>query len=126
MFNRREIFCAFAAFIGGSIVATIGLDKMSGAPDPNFEAGRIARAGLPVFAMCAVFFGANISVIGFCQSVEDALHTTVLTLLRGIVLLVPAFMLLPRLGHWWGVWASIPGSEAATLLIIIVMAIVIT
>lgn len=65
---------------------------------------------------------ANISVIGFCQSVEDAVRATVLTLLRGVVFVVPAFMLLPRLGLWWGVWASIPVSEAATLLVIIVMA----
>lgn len=65
---------------------------------------------------------ANISVIGFCQSVEDAVRATVLTLLRGVVFVVPAFTLLPRLGLWWGVWASIPVSEAATLLVIIVMA----
>lgn len=110
------------------LIATAGISVGSDAIvtmfiDPDCEAGLLARSGLPVFAMCAVFFGANISVIGFCQSVEDAMRATALTLLRGVILLVPAFMLLPRLGQWWGVWASIPVSEAATLLVIIVMAI---
>ncbi|MDE5555247.1 MAG: hypothetical protein K2J10_08715 [Muribaculaceae bacterium] len=67
-------------------------------------------------------FAANISVIGFCQSVEDAVRATVLTLLRGVVFVVPAFMILPSFGQWWGAWAAISVSEAATLMVIVAMA----
>ena len=90
--------------------------------DPSCEAGRLAAKGLPVFAICAVFFAANIAVIGYCQSVEDAWRATLLTLLRGVILVVPAFLLLPQTGYWWGIWAAIPASEAMTLIVIIVMA----
>ncbi|MDE5568505.1 MAG: MATE family efflux transporter [Muribaculaceae bacterium] len=91
--------------------------------DPDCEAGRLASAGLPVYALCAVFFAANIAVIGYCQSVEDAWRATLLTLLRGVIFVVPAFLLLPLTGLWWSIWAAIPVSEAMTLIVIGFMAV---
>ncbi len=121
-FSVSLIVAVVCGLIAASGIA-LGADSIvSMFIDPDCEAGMLARSGLPVFAMCAVFFAANISVIGFCQSVENALFATMLTLLRGVVLLVPAFMLLPRLGQWWCLWAAIPVSEASTLIVIIVMA----
>ena len=128
--NSKRVYKAFkvsliVAIVCGLIAAScisFGADIIVGLfIDPDCEAGLLARAGLPVFAMCAVFFAANISVIGFCQSVENAVQATILTLLRGVVVIVPAFLLLPTLGYWWGVWAAIPVSEALTLVVIMIM-----
>ena len=85
---------------------------------PDCPAGRLATAGLPVYSVCALFFAVNISFIGYYQSIEKALKAMVLTLMRGIVVLVPMFLLLPRIAPDWGVWAAIPLSEASTLAII--------
>lgn len=82
------------------------------------EAGRIAADGLPLFALCAVFFSVNIAFIGYFQSIEKATASTIYTLLRGIVLLVPCFILLPKVIGTNGLWLAIPAAEMLTLTII--------
>lgn len=87
--------------------------------DPDCAAGRLAVAGLPVYAVCAVFFAVNISFIGYYQSIERGMKAMVFTLMRGIVVLVPMFVFLPRLLPEYGLWAAIPASEAVTLVAIL-------
>lgn len=87
--------------------------------DPACVAGRLAVAGLPIYALCAIFFAINIAFIGYYQSIESAGRATLFTLMRGIVVLVPMFLLLPAINPSWGVWAAIPASEALTLLAIL-------
>lgn len=82
------------------------------------EAGRIATDGLPLFALCAVFFSVNIAFIGYFQSIEKATASTIYTLLRGIVLLVPCFILLPKIVGIHGLWLAMPTAEIPTLTII--------
>ncbi|MBD5221442.1 MAG: MATE family efflux transporter [Bacteroidales bacterium] len=84
---------------------------------PECEAGRLATAGLPVFAIAAIFFAINIAFIGYYQSIKRASIALLLTLLRGVILLIPLFLLLPRLFPSWGVWAAIPAAEMLTLAI---------
>lgn len=86
--------------------------------DPGCAAGRLACAGLPVYATCAIFFSINISFIGYYQSIEKAFKAMIFTLMRGVVFLVPLFSIMPALFPSWGIWAAIPASEALTLLII--------
>lgn len=87
--------------------------------DPDCSAGKLACQGLPVYATCALFFAVNISFIGYYQSIEKAFKAMVFTLLRGVVLLVPLFCILPVLLPGTGAWAAIPASEALTLIIIL-------
>ncbi|MDE5629911.1 MAG: hypothetical protein K2I69_10175 [Muribaculaceae bacterium] len=75
--------------------------------------------GLPVYATCALFFAVNISFTGYYQSIEKAFKAMILTLLRGVVLHVPLFYILPALLPGTGTWAAIPASEALTLIIIL-------
>lgn len=87
---------------------------------PDEAAYGIAVKGIPLFASCSVFFAINIAFIGYYQSIERALASTVYTLLRGIVLLVPCFLLLPRLVGVPGLWLAIPAAEMLTCAIIAV------
>lgn len=102
-------FCALA-FGAGQIVQLF--------IDPECDAGRLACAGLPIYATCAIFFSINISFIGYYQSIEKAFKAMIFTLMRGVVFLVPLFCIMPVLFTSWGIWAAIPASEALTLLII--------
>lgn len=102
-------FCALA-FGAGQIVQLF--------IDPECDAGRLACAGLPIYATCAIFFSINISFIGYYQSIEKAFKAMIFTLMRGVVFLVPLFCIMPVLFPSWGIWAAIPASEALTLLII--------
>lgn len=88
--------------------------------DPTCEAGRLAASGLPVYASCAVFFALNISFIGYYQSIESAAKAMIFTLIRGVVLLVPLFLVMPSVWPVYGIWAAIPLSEALTLAAIAV------
>lgn len=83
------------------------------------EAGELATTGLPVYSLCAVFFALNIAYIGYYQSMGSAMRAMVYTLLRGAILLVPLFFILPVLFPAWGMWAAIPAAELLTFVIII-------
>ena len=87
------------------------------------RAGQIASGGIPIFATCAVFFALNIAYIGYYQSIGKALRAMVYTLLRGAILLVPMFFVMPRLFPAWGMWGAIPASELVTLCIILLCSV---
>ena len=55
----------------------------------------IAIAGLPLFAYSAIFFAMNVAVIGYFQATEQNTRATLCMLLRGLIFLVPAFVLMP-------------------------------
>ena len=83
------------------------------------EAGRLAVKGLPIYSSCAVMFAVNIAYIGYYQSIDMPLRAMLLTLLRGVIILVPAFFVVPILLPEIGCWAAIPVSEAITLIVIL-------
>ncbi len=85
------------------------------------EAGRLAVSGLPIFATAAIFFALNIALIGYYQSIGRGGLALSLTLLRGVVLLVPLFFLMPVLFPHWGVWGAIPVSELITSAVILLV-----
>ncbi len=87
---------------------------------PDEAAFGMAVEGLPLFATCAVFFAVNIAFIGYYQSIERALVSTVYTLLRGVVFLVPCFILLPMVAGSEGLWLAIPAAEFLTCSVIFV------
>lgn len=79
----------------------------------------IATAGLPLFAVSSVFFALNIAIIGYYQSIELNGQATIYMLLRGLVFLVPAFILMPQLIFPQGMWLAVPVSECLTLGVIL-------
>ncbi|MDE7392917.1 MAG: MATE family efflux transporter [Muribaculaceae bacterium] len=88
---------------------------------PGQTAYDLAVGGLPLFATCAVFFAVNITFIGFYQSIERAWRSIAYTLLRGIVLLIPSFLLLPGIVGNAGLWCAIPVAEIITTAIIVML-----
>ena len=63
------------------------------------------------------------TVIGFAQSVEKSIAATVLTLLRGMVFPVIAFLTLPDILGTAGLWCAVPAAEAAAAAAAAVMAL---
>ncbi len=87
--------------------------------DTSTAAYHIAASGLPYYATAFVFMAFNICIIGYLQSIELARAAVVYTLLRGVVLLVAAFLLLPPLLASKGLWLAIPTAELLTALAIV-------
>lgn len=112
----------FTACLSG-VVITMGM--WLGAPaltavflSPAENAYSIAVGGLPVLGLCALFFALNITFIGYYQSCERASRAIVYMLLRGIIFMVPGFIILPRLIGEPGLWLAIPLAELLTLTVI--------
>ena len=115
---RTALICgglAMAVLILGS-KPLIGLFLKAGKNPYN-----IAVAGIPLFATSAVFFALNISLIGYYQAIERNGRATIYMLLRGLVLILPSFVLLPKLIFPQGMWLAVPVSEALTLMIILLL-----
>lgn len=106
--------------------AIITLGMWTGAPllariflDPSEAAYSIASSGLPVLGLCALFFALNITFIGYYQSCEQAGRSIVYMLLRGVIFMIPGFVVLPRFWGETGLWLAIPVSEMLTLAVIV-------
>lgn len=82
-------------------------------------AAQIAVKGFPFYGMGFIFFVVNLSAIGYYQSVERVKPATLFALMRGFILLIPAFLLLPRVLGIEGIWLSMPISESLTTFCIL-------
>lgn len=121
--KATERLAILSAMICGSIVtgafiafpeAMVGL-FLSGAQ----ESVSIAVAGFPYFSLAFIFFIFNLTAIGYFQSIESVAPSIVFALLRGLVFLVPAFILMPVAFGVRGIWLALFISEFLTSLSII-------
>lgn len=85
--------------------------------DGSTDAARIACEGFPLFSAAFVFFILNLTVIGYFQSIKKTLPATLLALCRGLLFLVPSFILLPRIMGTEGIWLALGVSEMATIIV---------
>lgn len=87
--------------------------------DTTSPAAEIAIAGFPLFATAFVFFIFNLTAIGYFQSVEKVRLSIIFALLRGVIFLIPSFILVPRMFGGNGIWLSLFVSEFLTSVCII-------
>lgn len=113
---RTAAFCGLLATAVLTLGATPLISLFLQAGTKPYE---IATAGLPLFAVSSIFFALNIAIIGYYQSIEQNGRATLYMLLRGLVFLVPAFVLMPQLIFPQGMWLAVPISECLTLGVIL-------
>lgn len=89
--------------------------------ETDSRAAQIAIQGFPYFAMGIVFYILNVAVIGYYQSIEKSRKANSLVILRGFVLLIPAFFLLPELLGERGIWLAMPVAEIISSVVILSM-----
>ena len=86
--------------------------------NPSVPAHQIAVDGFPLFSLSFIFFSLNLVLIGYYQALEDARASTFFMALRGYLLIVPSFLILPSLLGDKGLWLAVPLSEALTFVCI--------
>lgn len=86
--------------------------------NPADKAYNLAVKGLPYLGTCALFFAINITFIGYYQSREESLRSIIYMLLRGVIFMIPGFIILPHIFGADGLWLAIPMSELLTLMVI--------
>ena len=84
-------------------------------------AGRIAIEGFPYYAVGIIFFILNVAIIGYYQSVERVRRAMSFVALRGVIFLLPAFVLLPMAFGVVGVWLAMPVAEILTLGVVFLL-----
>ncbi len=82
--------------------------------DTSNPAARLAISGFPYFAAGFSFFIINLTAVGYFQSIESIRPATVFALCRGVILLIPAFIIMPRWFGTNGIWLAMPVSEFLT------------
>ena len=84
-------------------------------------AGSLAEEGLPYYGLGFVFMAINLCMIGYYQSIERAGLAVLLTSMRGIILLIAAFLTLPAWVGIKGLWLAIPAAELTTTVLILIL-----
>lgn len=85
---------------------------------PDMPAFDLCVQGLPYFSIGGILTAVNLVIIGYYQSIEKTKRSSILMLLRGFVIVIPVFILLPKVIGVPGMWLAVPLSELLTLLII--------
>ena len=83
----------------------------------NVELQQISVKGLKLYFISIPFVGYNIIIATFFTSVEKAFPAHILSILRGLVLIIPMAFLLSALWKMTGVWLSYPITEMLTALL---------
>ena len=83
------------------------------------NAAHIAKEGIPWLSICFIPYILNVVLIGYHQSIENAKQSTIYAFLRGFVLMIPCFLILPPLIGETGMWLAMPLSELISLLLIV-------
>lgn len=86
--------------------------------DVQSPAGILSIEGMPYFGAGALFYILNIALIGYYQSIKKIRKSTVFMLLRGFIILIPMFFLLPIFAGTPGIWLAMPVSEILTTVVI--------
>jgi len=82
----------------------------------NMKLQQIAVTGLKLYFTSAAFTGYNIILATYFTSVENAWPAHVLSVLRGLILIIPMAFLLSALWGMTGVWLTYPVTEFLTAL----------
>lgn len=90
--------------------------------DRGTNAHAIAMKGFPYFASGFVFISLNLVGIGIYQGLEKVASSICFMFLRGIALVIPAFLILPEFFGATGLWLSLPVAEGGTFAIMAICA----
>lgn len=80
----------------------------------NMQLQQIAVSGLKLYFISTPFVGYNMILATFFTSVEKALPAHILTVLRGLVLIIPMAFFLSGVWKMTGVWLAYPVTEFLT------------
>lgn len=83
----------------------------------NAELQRIAVIGLKLYFVSVAFVGYNIILATFFTSVEKPLPAHILSMLRGLILIIPLAFFLSALCGMTGVWLTYPMTEFLVALL---------
>ncbi|MDO4556332.1 MAG: MATE family efflux transporter, partial [Lachnospiraceae bacterium] len=85
--------------------------------EQNIQMQEIAVNGLKLYFLAIPFIGINIVTTMYFSAVEKSTEGQIISLLRGFLLTIPMACILSYMGGLFGVWISVPVTEAIVCLI---------
>lgn len=80
----------------------------------------MAIEGIRVYFIAFIIMGINIVTTSFFASINKAKESFIISIMRGLIVVIPLILLLPKLFGMTGVWLTIPLTEVITLIISII------
>lgn len=88
------------------------------ANDP--ELARITINGIYIYFICFIFMGINTVMVSYLQSIEKSKLATIVSLARGLGLVIVGLTVLTKMFGMNGVWLTMPFAEIVTLGVLVV------
>ena len=73
--------------------------------------------GINIYFSAFIIMGINIVITSFFASINEARESFIISISRGLIIIIPLIILLPNFLGMTGVWLTIPLAEVITLLI---------
>lgn len=108
--------CGLLTTIGGVFFSPAAAGMFLESGQPSWQ---ITVDGFPWYSLSFALFAVNVVFIGYYQSIERPRPAIFFMLLRGFIVIIPTFILLPIIIGDIGLWLAVPLSELLTLIAII-------
>lgn len=77
----------------------------------------MAVEGVKIYFIAFIIMGLNIVTTSFFASINEAKESFIISIMRGLIVVVPLILILPNILGMMGVWLTIPLAEFITLII---------
>lgn len=98
-------------FVGADAIALVFNSEK------NRELQEMAVQGLKLYFIATPFIGINVILSNYFSAIEKPLPAQVISILRGMVLIIPMAFLLAMLGGLMGVWLTVAVTEGVVCLV---------
>lgn len=112
-----SIFMSIFLYVILYVFATPFSDVFNKTSDP--ELNRLATIGIRYYFTAFFFGGLNIVIAAALNAQEKALNSLAITMSRGLIILVPAILLLSQFKTITALWFALPVAEGLTLMFIL-------
>ncbi|MFL2100884.1 MATE family efflux transporter [Desemzia sp. FAM 23989] len=112
------LFFGILFYGAGLLYSDTIIQWFNGENDPLLAS--ITKEGIKLYFTAFLFMGINIVTIAFFSAVAKPRQSFILSLLRGLILIVPILFLLASFFDLTGVWLTMPVTEGLTLILTLV------
>ncbi|MFI3175665.1 MAG: MATE family efflux transporter [Bacillota bacterium] len=85
----------------------------------NQQLAELAMVGFDIYFLGILFSGINVVIAAYFSATEQAKSAMMISVCRGIVLLVPSAIILSKIFLMNGIWSSAPVTEGLTFLLVL-------
>ena len=117
----RACISALSIMVLGLLVFQIFPDQLLSIFNPSDEFLRMGRGALRTISFCFPLAAFGIALTASFQALGDGIYSTIISLCRQMLVLLPAAYFLSLTGEVTNVWWSFPIAECASMLVTIVL-----